>query len=135
MHVLVLVVVVLHVLPAVFWVGSTLVWARGEAPTAPLLRAQSGAALVAVANGVGLWFLFHRGGAHDVAARVVGAGAIAAMVALVLQAMIVTPAAVRLGGADPSEAAGLRCRIMKGQRTAAPLLMIAVACMVVARYV
>ena len=92
MHLLVLVLLVLHVLPAVFWVGSTLVWARGDTPTAPLLRAQLGAALVAVANGFGLWFMFHRGGAHDVAARIVGAGALAAIMALVLQAVVVTPA-------------------------------------------
>lgn len=135
MHLLVLVLLVLHVLPAVFWVGSTLVWARGDAPTAPLLRAQLGAALVAIANGVGLWFMFHRGGAHDVAARIVGAGALAAVVALVLQAMIVTPAALRLGSASPSELPRFQARIAKGQRTAAPLLMIAVVCMVIARYV
>jgi len=135
MHLLVLVLLVLHVVPAVFWMGSTLVWARGDTPTAPLLRAQLGTALVAIANGVGLWFMFHRGGAHDVAARIVAAGALAAIVALVLQAMIVAPAAFRLEGASASDARGLQVRIAKGQRMAAPLLVVAVVCMVIARYV
>ena len=135
MHLLVLVLLVLHVLPAVFWAGSTLVWARGDTPTAPLLRVQLGAALVAIANGAGLWFVFHRGGAHDVATRIVGAGALAAIVALVLQVTIVTPAGLRLASASPSDVPRLQARIAKGQRTAAPLLMIAVVCMVIARYV
>ena len=135
MHILVLVLLGLHVLPAVFWAGSTLVWARGGMPTAPLLRVQLGTALVAIASGAGLWAMLHRGGAHDVASQVVAAGALAAIVAIALQAMIATPAALRLGSASPADLPRLHARIAKGQRATAPLLMIAVVCMVIARYV
>ena len=135
MHTLVLVLLGFHVLPAVFWTGSTMVWARGETPTAPLLRAQLGSAIVAIASGAGLWHALHRGAAHDLMGQVVAAGALAAIVALALQVAIVTPAARRLRGASQPDLARLHARIAKGQRAAAPLLMIAVVCMVTARYV
>ncbi len=67
--------------------------------------------------------------------QVVAAGALAAIVALALQVAIVTPAARRLRGASQPDLARLHARIAKGQRAAAPLLMIAVVCMVTARYV
>jgi hypothetical protein len=52
----------LHVLAGVFWAGTTFALARtGVERAAQLLRPQLGAAVVAVATGALLWFLFHRG--------------------------------------------------------------------------
>lgn len=134
MHVLVLVLLGFHALSAVFWAGTTIVLGRGLAPAGPLVRSQLGAAIGAVASGAGLWFLFHRGGAHGAADAVLAAGALAAIVGAILQAAIVVPATRRMADAAPPGLTRLQARVALGQRAAAPLLMIGLVCMVVARY-
>ncbi len=135
MHVLVLVLLGFHALSAVFWAGTTIVLGRGVAPSSPLVRSQLGAAVGAIASGAALWFLFHRGSAHGSADPVLAAGALAALVGAVLQAAIVVPATRRMAHATDSGLARLQTRVAQGQRVAAPLLMIGLVCMVVARYV
>ena len=134
MHTFVLVLLALHALPGVFWAGSTLVFARGLAPSSSLVFSQLGAAGVAIASGAGLWALFHRGSAQGPADHVLAAGALAAVLAAVLQALVVAPAARRLAGAAPPDLRRLQARMTLGQRVAAPLLMVTVVCMVIARY-
>lgn len=135
MHAFVLVLLGFHALSAVFWAGTTIVLGRGVTPTGPLVRSQLGAALGAIASGAGLWLLFHRGSAQGSADHVLAAGGLAAMVGAALQAAIVVPATRRMAHATDSGLARLQARVTLGQRMAAPLLMIALVCMVVTRYV
>ena len=135
MHVLVLVLLGFHALSAVFWAGTTIVLGRWVVPSSPLVRSQLGAAIGAIASGAGLWFLFYRGGAQGSAGPVLAAGALAALVGAVLQAAIVVPATRRMADAAQPAPARLQARVALGQRAAAPLLMVALVCMVVARYV
>jgi hypothetical protein len=135
MHFLVLILLSLHVLSAVFWAGSTLVLRQGATPAAPLVKPLIGAAAGAIVSGAALWFLFHGGGAHGTADHVLGAGAAAAVVAAALQAFLVVPAARLTRSAVPADQARLEARMTRGQAFAAPLLMVALVCMVIARFV
>ena len=135
MHFLVLILLSFHVLAAVFWAGSTLVLSQGATSAAPLVRSQIGAAGGAIVSGAALWFLFHGGGAHGTADHVLAAGAAAAVVAAALQVFLLVPAARMIGSAVDSDQARLRARLARGQALAAPLLMVALVCLVLARFV
>ena len=120
-----------HVLPAVFWAGSTFVLARMSGAGAERLAfPQLGAALVAAAAGAGLWGFAHRGG-FGPTEWTLAAGAACALTALAIQASALP--AVRRLSASP-EAGGTRRRIVLSQRLAAGLLVVAVLCMSAARY-
>lgn len=128
------VVTILHVLPAVFWAGSTFVLARTGAAGAERLAApQLGAATIAILSGGVLWSLLHRG-AMGGAEQVLAFAAACALAAGGLQAMS-WPVVQRLGAAQQAAAVPLRRRIALSQRIAAALLVVAVIGMAGARYV
>jgi hypothetical protein len=116
MTLLIMLLLVLHVLPGVFWAGSTFVLARSGGSGADRLFApQMGAATLAVLAGIGLMLLLHRGPQGPME-HTLGIGAACALVAAGVQG-------------------GLRRRSPGlAQRLAAGLLAITIICMVIARY-
>jgi hypothetical protein len=127
--ILVPVVLVLHVVPAVFWVGTTGVLARigAEGPAPSLRGPQTGASVVSVLFGAVLWFLLHPG-APGKAEYVLGAGALCALAALAVQQAMAWPA---LGSGKPDAAQ----RFAMAQRLSSALLVLALIAMVTFRYV
>ena len=124
----------LHVLAGVFWAGTTFALARtGVEQAAQLLRPQLGAAVVAVATGAMLWFLFHRGDT-SMQAHILALGAMFAVLAIGVQAVTAASSARKLSASGELDALQVRDRATTGQRIAAPLLAVTVACMAVARY-
>ena len=129
-----LIVAVAHVLPAVFWAGTTFVLARvGGTGAENLAYPQLGAAAFAIVSGATLWGLLHRA-AFGWPEQVLAVGAACALTAIGLQASAL-PSVRRLRGASEADAAGLRRRIAMSQRFAAGLLIIAISAMISARYV
>ena len=107
--------IALHTLSAVFWAGTTFALVRGQGAGAqPLRKPQLGAAVVAILSGALLGHLAHAGAFGNVE-RVLAVGAVAALLAIVIQF-----ANVR----GPATA----------QRIAAGLLAVSLLCMVLARY-
>jgi hypothetical protein len=77
---------VIHVLAATFWAGSTFALARTQSKSAAdLFGPQMGAAIVAVAAGAFLWARLFGSSPHVF----LGIGAIAAVVAAIVQAVLV----------------------------------------------
>ena len=133
---LLMILIVLHVLPGVFWVGSTFVLARsGGAGAESLTKSQLVSAGVVVITGIALWSQTHpvRAG-FGLAEQVLALGAISALTALAVQSVFVLPSLRSLATPD-GVAPGPRLRIAIAERIAAALLAITVTCMVVARYV
>lgn len=132
MQLTLMIVTALHVLPAVFWAGTTLAMARaGGDGLERLARPQIGAALVTVTAGGVLWSLLHRGGFGPME-KVLAVGAACAVAAAGLQAWSL-PAVRRLRTAGEADAAARR-GIAVIQRIAAGLLAVTVVCMAVSRY-
>jgi len=122
-----------HILAATFWAGSTFALARmagkgGEQILVPQLVA----AVFAIGAGAYLWHTLHRG-SFGTAEQLLAAGAVAAIVALAIQAVAIGGALRRLRrlGSDDTSA---RSRIAAAQRGAAFLLAIAAVTMAAARY-
>jgi predicted RNA methylase len=131
---LLMVVIAFHVLPGVFWAGTTLALARtGGAGAERLAYPQMGAATVAMLAGVVLWGLAHRFG-FGATEQVLALGAGCAILAAGVQGFAL-PAVRRLATARDTETTRLQARIATAQRIAAGLLAITVICMAVARYV
>jgi hypothetical protein len=124
-----------HILPAVFWAGTTFALARsGGAGAEGLARQQLGAATVAILAGLALMYLLHNGvfGRFE---QVLGVGALCAIAAAGVQSGMGMPALRRLARASAADALLLRERFLRAQRIAAALLAITVVCMAVARFV
>jgi hypothetical protein len=128
-----MVLIVLHVVPGVYWAGSTFALARD-----PLIgdlklgKAQAGAAGLTVLIGIVLWGVNHAypPGPQEWA---LGVGAICAIVAAGVQHGLAWPARRRLAQGTGNEAAN-RQRVTTGHRIAALLLVVTVAAMVIWRY-
>ena len=99
-----------------------------------LVSSQIGASVVAILSGGALFLLLHTG-TPGTMERVLGAGAIAAIIAAATQAIVVGRAARMLPMARPDKVAGLENRMAFGQRIAAPLLALTVVCMATARFI
>jgi hypothetical protein len=126
-----MIVTVAHVLPAVFWAGSTFVLARTAGAGAERLAApQLGAAGGAIVAGAVLWGLAHRTGFGPME-QTLAVGAVAALSAVAIQASAL-PAVRRVGASTDTTSA--RRRVALSQRLAAGLLIVAVLCMSIARY-
>ena len=113
---LLMLVLTLHAVSAVFWAGTTWVLARvpgvgGDA----LMRAQLGAATVAILLGAILFAMAHGGGFGPMETALV-VGAVSAILAAIAQAM------------------NRRTNPARGNRIASPPLVIALIAMVTARY-
>lgn len=123
----------LHITAAVYWAGSTFTLARlGTQAGGPLFRPQLAAAIITITSGAFLWNALHEG-ALGKTETVLGAGAAAAMLALVLQASLVWPVmrATR-GGAAVNASAHVRARL--ANRSAAVFLLVATISMAGARF-
>ncbi len=134
MPILIIIALSLHVLPAVFWTGSTFVLARGGGVGAEqLFRPQMGAATLTVLTGGFLWGQLHAGGFGG-PEKALALGALCAVVAAGVQGALVgsTAGALRRGSIQPGPAAG---RMALAHRIAALLLAVTLVCMAVARYV
>ena len=133
MQYVLIVAIVLHVLAAVFWAGSTFTLTRfGGERAEHLFLPQMGAAAVVVITGIILWGLLHQGpfGPEE---QLLAAGAFAALAAAGAQGALVGSARRRIaGGAD---AQTLRGRMLTGNRIAASLLAFTLIVMTVARFV
>jgi hypothetical protein len=124
----------LHVLSAVFWMGTSLTLARtGGLGGVKLFRPQMGAATVAVLSGGYLWSQLHAGGFSS-PERVLAIGAGCALIAAGVQGRFGGMAlrALRRGTATEAQ---VQPRIAMGQRIATPLLAVTLLCMVLSRYV
>jgi hypothetical protein len=129
MPLLLIIVIALHVLSSVFWAGSTFAMARVGGTEAPrLFRPQMGATGVSVLTGGALWGLLHRGG-FGTSETVLATGALAALVALAVQAVGVGRGLRAAGPAGTAPAVAVPYRLSAG------LLMITIVCMAIARYV
>ena len=132
MQITLIVTQVLHVLSGVFWAGTTFALTRMNGEQASqMFRPQMGAAVVAVASGGLLWFLLHRGppGPQEL---ILALGAIFALLAAGIQGIT---AGTRRNGSAEADVMRLRRRAVTGQRIAAGLLAVTVACMAASRYV
>ncbi|RZJ13734.1 MAG: hypothetical protein EOP39_00275 [Rubrivivax sp.] len=120
----------LHALSGVFWAGTTFTLVRsGGQGMAALRRPQTGASLIAIASGIGLWAIAHRR-AFGSFERGLAVGAIAAVLAGVLQFV-----GHRQAQRAEAPGSGVRIAPLGAQRAAAGLLAVAVAAMVCARYI
>lgn len=120
----------LHMAAALFWLLTSLVLGFGANPGASrrLFRAQMVAATLAVFSGGGLWSMLHPYGfrAPEMA---LAAGAALAIAAAGAQGAMVGGQVRRLP--DPVAEA----KVARGQKIAAVLLALALACMLIARHV
>jgi hypothetical protein len=120
---LVTIALVLHVLAATFWAGSTFTLARaGDKSAAQLFGPQMGAALVTVLAGAYVWARALGAGAPVV----LGVGALAALVAVAVQGIGVGGVRAKIAS-DPAA----RARAALAHRVAAGLLIVTIACMVI----
>jgi hypothetical protein len=116
--------IILHVLPGVFWAGTTFVLARNGARGAEMLFfPQIGSGIVTILVGAYLMFTMFGGGG---APLTLSLGAGAAVIAFIVQAAIVGPVRGRIAS-DPAA----RSRAAAGERISAVLLALAVIGMVV----
>lgn len=135
MQALILSVQALHVLPAVFWAGTTFALARsGGAGAETLVRAQIGAMALTILAGAGMWMLTHRG-AFGSTERVLAVGIACALLAGAVQVGLALPAARGLKTAAVREAQRLRRKVAAAERIAMLLLVVTVVCMTASRYV
>ena len=134
MQLLLIVVLIFHAVPGVFWAGTTFVLARnGGQGAEQLAYPQLGAAAVSMIAGLALWGFLH-GGNFGTFEQVLSVGVVCAIAAAGVQSARGLPAVRRLGAAAGSEAAGLRAQIAGAQRIAAVLLVVTIIAMVTARY-
>jgi hypothetical protein len=118
----------LHILAATFWAGSTFACARMSGNGGQQLFApQLAAAAVAIITGAYLWQTLHEG-SFRTTEQLLAAGATAAILALIIQAIVIG------GGLRRGDDAKARSRISVGYRGAALLLAIAVLTMAASRY-
>jgi hypothetical protein len=122
-----------HVLAATFWAGSTFALARtGGGGSERLFGPQMGAAAIAVLTGAYLWRALHEASFGPME-QLLSAGALCALLAVAVQAVIVGSAIgkLRRRGSDDTAA---RSRIVVAHRVATVLLVVATVCMAAARY-
>ncbi|KRR18352.1 hypothetical protein CQ14_29810 [Bradyrhizobium lablabi] len=123
----------LHVLSSVFWAGSSFTLARtGGLGGEQLFGPQMGAAVVTILTGAYLGHSVHAG-AFGTAEQILAVGALAALVAAVVQGALGGRAILSLRNGKAGEAEA-RSRIATAQRVAALLLAVTAACMGAARY-
>lgn len=124
---------IVHVVAAVFWAGSTFAMAMpGGQGTQILVRSQILAGLVATTTGASLWKTLH-GSAFDTAETILATGAAAGLIALLLQLALALPVR-RWAPHTPAAATGGSRRVPTVHRLAAALLLVALICMAPARF-
>lgn len=126
MQTLLIITIAVHVLSSVFWAGSAFVLARsGGRGGAALFRPQIAAASLSILSGLPLGHLLHQG-SFELAEKVLATGAVAALLAFVIQLTMVRSA---LKSADAAQ------RLAAAYRACAVLLAVTVICMAISRFV
>jgi hypothetical protein len=135
MQIVLMAVLVLHVLTAVFWAGSTFTLARMSGERAEQFFApQMGAAAVAALTGLVVWRQLHSG-TFGLAEQILAAGVAAALLAAGVQGALIGGARRKIGAASGADATAQRRRMAVGERIAAVLLAVALIAMTMVRYV
>jgi len=132
MQTVLMIAIAIHVLPAVFWAGSTFVLARSAGRGSDrLFGAQMGAGTVTILAGAYLWGAAHAGvfGRKEMFLAV---GAICALIAFAVQAIMVGGSLARLR--KNAEDAAANARIGVAQRVSALLLGVATIAMATSKY-
>jgi hypothetical protein len=123
----------LHVLAATFWAGSTFALARMAGNgSEQFFVPQLFAAVFAIGAGAYLWHALHEG-SFGTAEQLLAAGAVAAILALAVQAAVIGGTLRQLRRPE-SDNARARSHVAVAQRAAAFLLAIATVAMAAARY-
>lgn len=117
-------VLAVHVLASTFWAGSTFTLARmGGKGAAALFGPQMGAAVTSVLAGMYLWrVVFGPSPGHEI----LGIGALAALVAAVVQAVLVGRVKGRIEKDERAQASAALAH-----RIAAGLFVVTIVCMVI----
>lgn len=117
--------IILHVLPAVFWAGSTFVLARGETRLAATLYGpMSGASGLAFLVGAFLWFRFY---GFSFGSHILAFGILCAIIAAGVQGAMVGRNREGVLAGDPTATA----TALRGNRIAAALLVVTLITMVI----
>ena len=133
MNILMMILIVLHVIPGVYWAGTTFALARDPMIGDALLgRAQAGAAGLVIVMGIVLMAI-HYDLPAGAAQWDLGIGALCALIAAGVQHGIAWPARRRLAAGTGDKAANAQ-RAALGQRVAALLLVVTVVSMVIWRF-
>jgi hypothetical protein len=123
----------LHILAATFWAGSTFALARMAGNgSEQLFIPQLFAAVFAIGAGAYLWHALHRG-SFGTTEQLLAAGAVAAILALAIQAAVIGGALRQLRRPE-SDNTRARSHVAVAQRAATFLLAIAAVAMAAARY-
>jgi len=133
MQILIILAIAVHVMAAVFWMGTTASQARTGAGAAEnLFPRQIGAAVMSMLTGGYLWSRLHAGGfgAYE---KVLAAGAACAVLALAIQVAGVGMRMRKLKTAD--DPAAVRKGMAVAHRIAGGLLAVTLICMVIARFI
>jgi hypothetical protein len=129
----VLIAVNLHVLSTIAWAGATFFLARTSAAEIQrFILPEIGAAIVGAGSGYWLWMLIHEG-PFGTAERVLAAGGIAALLALLVQIITGTPVLRRKAMAPDGLSNTIKAAAL-GQRIAAGLLAFTALTMASARF-
>ncbi len=122
-----------HILAATFWAGSTFALPRMAGNgSEQLFVPQLFTAVFAIGAGAYLWHTLHEG-SFGTTEQLLAAGAVATILALVIQAAVIG-SALRQMRRPGSDNASARSRVAIAQRGAAFLLAIAAVAMAAARY-
>lgn len=132
MQLTLVVAISVHILAATFWAGSTFACARTSGNgSQQLFVPQLVAAAIAIISGAYLWMALHEG-TVGITERLLAVGAAAAIVALLVQGIIVGRGLRGLSkAADDPQA---RSQLGIGHRSAAILLAVAAVAMAASRY-
>lgn len=122
----------LHVLAGVFWAGSTMALAAVPSASRRFFATQMAAALLVIGIGTYLWHTLHEG-VWGAAERMLAAGAVSAVVALLIQGIFIGTAIGKAARSD-SQRTLLGARIRNTHRIAAAFLAIAATAMAAARF-
>jgi uncharacterized membrane protein len=123
----------LHVLAAVYWGGSTFALAGlNGSGSERLFRPQMAAAAIVILSGGYLWRTLHHG-VFETMEKVLGVGIASALVAFVIQ-VVVVGSALRNLRREAGDGDAQRTRIAVAYRLAAGLIALAALSMASARY-
>ncbi|MEZ5778209.1 MAG: hypothetical protein R3E44_07600 [Paracoccaceae bacterium] len=122
-----------HVLAGVFWAGSTSAMANlGSAEAIRLFPFQMGSAALTILAGLVLWY-FQLGAQFHTHEQILLAGIAAAIIAAAIQGNIIGRAR-RARATTANAQTAIVDRVTTANRVAAGLLIVTVACMMIARF-
>lgn len=131
---LLMVTLTVHVLAGVFWAGSTSAMANlGSADAVRLFPFQMGSAALTILAGLVLWY-FQLGARFRTHEQILLVGIAAAILAAAIQGNIIGRARRNSSATASAEGTLIVGRVTLANRIAAGLLIVTVACMMIARF-